>query len=601
MSLLVTGVSGRDYDEDVLEFAQILSGRVALALDNAGLFGELEALEAEQTAALGALTEAVTMENADGILVYANAAAARMLGHASPEAMLRAPERRLVDVYETFAQDGRRLGRADMPGRRVMAGEAPDPLLIRTIDRATGEERWRVLNASAVSGPDGRPRLAVNVLEDVTDVKRAEVAQRFLAQAGELLSSSLDHGETLTQVAQLVVPQLADWCVVEVPDDRGALRAVAVAHADPDKVAYARDYHRRHPARVSDARGAAAVLRTGSSQVFNALSDALLAEGIEDPQAQSELRAMGMRAVMIVPIVAATGPIGTITFVSAESGRTFAPGDLALAEDLGRRAGVAMENARLYSERSHIARTLQASLLPEALPEVPGFAVASMYRPAGQETFVGGDFYDAFETAQGWMLLIGDVTGRGAEAAALTAQARHTLRTAATLLGDPVAAIRQLNRALVDRSELSICTVAMVLLRRRGTATTATVLCGGHPLPMLVRDGVAVPIGRPGPVVGAWDDSTWSTQTVELHGGEVLVLYTDGVTDAEGGHERFGDERLAACLCGATDPAAAVQRVRAALTDFEQGAQADDTAVLAAQWLGVSSPASAPSEHVTSR
>jgi serine phosphatase RsbU (regulator of sigma subunit) len=214
-----------------------------------------------------------------------------------------------------------------------------------------------------------------------------------------------------------------------------------------------------------------------------------------------------------------------------------------------------------------------------------------MYRPAGQETFVGGDFYDAFETAQGWMLLIGDVTGRGAEAAALTAQARHTLRIAATLLGDPAAAIRQLNRALVDKSELSICTVAMVLLRRRGAVTTATVLCGGHPPPLLVRDGIATPIGVPGPVVGAWEESTWSTQTVELHGGELIVLYTDGVTDAEGGEERFGDARLARCLDGATEPAEAVQRIRAALSAFEQGAQADDTAVLAAQWLGAPAPA----------
>jgi PAS domain S-box-containing protein len=587
MSLLVTGLSGREYDEDALDFARILSGRVALALDNAGLFGELEALGAEQTAALGALTEAVTMENADGVLVYANTAAARMLGHATPEVMLRTPEQRLVDVYETFTEDGRRLQRADMPGRRVMAGESPEPLLMRTIHRETGEERWRVLNSTAVPGPDGRPRLAVNVLEDVTDVKRAEIAQRFLAQAGELLSASMDHEETLTRVAHLVVPQLADWCGIHVPDERGVLRLVAVAHVDPGKVAYAEDFNRRHPARVSDSSGAAEVLRTGYAQVFNEISDALLDETMDDPEAAAELRRLGMRAVMIVPMVAAAGPIGTITFATAESGRSFTPGDLALAEELGRRAGVAIENARLYSERSHIARTLQASLLPDALPDVPGFAVASLYRPAGEETFVGGDFYDAFETAQGWMLLIGDVTGRGAEAAALTAQARHTLRIAATLLGDPVAAIRQLNRALVDRSELSICTVAMILLRRRGPVTTATVLCGGHPLPMLVRDGVATPVGQPGPVVGAWDDATWLTQTVELRGGELLVLYTDGVTDAEGAEERFGDERLARCLAGATDPVGAVECVRSAVAAFEEGAQADDTAVLAAQWLGV--------------
>ena len=149
-----------------------------------------------------------------------------------------------------------------------------------------------------------------------------------------------------------------------------------------------------------------------------------------------------MRAVMMVPMVAGGRVIGVISFVSAESGRRFAQADLELAEELGRRAGTAVENARLYRERSHIAATLQRGLLPEELPAIPGLRLASLYRPAGEENLVGGDFYDAFPTAAGWMLLVGDVTGRGAEAAALTGQARHTLRTAGMLLGDPVGRAR---------------------------------------------------------------------------------------------------------------------------------------------------------------
>jgi PAS domain S-box-containing protein len=590
MVLLVTAQSGREYGEDDLEFAQVLSGRVALALDNAGLFSELESLEAQQTAALGSLAEAVTIERTGGELIYANAAAARALGYAEPEELLREPRAAVVDQFDSFTEEGVRVLPEELPGRRVLAGERPAPLLVRAVHRETGEERWRVVKSTAVLDRDGRPRLAVNVLEDVTDVKRAELAQRFLAEAGELLSSSLDYEETLVRVARLVVPQLADWCGVNLPDERGMLRSVAVAHVDPDKTAYAEDYNRRYPTRVGNGGGAAAVLRSGSAQLLNEIPDALLEAAIDDPEQLAELRLLGMRAVMIVPMVAASGPIGTITFVSAESGRRFSPADLVLAEELGRRAGTAVENARLYSERSHIARTLQASLLPDALPEVPGFEVASMYRPAGQETFVGGDFYDAFESSSGWMLLIGDVTGRGAEAAALTAQARHTLRIAATLLGDPVAAVRQLNRALADKSELSICTVAIVHLRRRGPVTVATVLCAGHPPPMLVRDGIARPVGRPGPLVGAWGDSTWTTDSIELRGGELLVLYTDGVIDADGGEERFGDARLAQCLHGARDPRDAVERIRGALGSFEEGAQADDTAVLAVQWLGAAAP-----------
>jgi serine phosphatase RsbU (regulator of sigma subunit)/PAS domain-containing protein len=586
MVLLATADSARTYGDDELAFAQVLSGRVALALDNAGLFSELESLEAQQTAALGSLAEAVTIERAGGELVYANEAAARALGYASSQELAEASGDRVLDRFETFTEDGVAVRPQDLPGRRVLAGEHPGPLLVRAVHRETGEERWRVLKSTAVLDRDARPHLSVNVLEDVTDVKRTELAQRFLAQAGELLSSSLDPEETLTRVARLVVPQLADWCQINLPDERGVLRSVAIAHSDPDKVAFAEGFNCRHPSRITDPGGAAAVLRSGEPRLVNEIPDALLEEAVDDPHAREELRRIGMQAVMIVPMVAARGPIGTITFVSAESGRRFSAADLALAQELGRRAGTAVENARLYTERSHIARTLQASLLPDALPELPGFAVASMYRPAGTETFVGGDFYDAFETAQGWMLLIGDVTGRGAEAAALTAQARHTLRIAATLLGDPAAAIRQLNRGLADKSELSICTVAMVLLRRRDGRATATVLCAGHPPALLVRDGSAQPVGRPGPVVGAWEDSTWPTETIELSAGDLVVLYTDGVTDATRDEERFGAERLAACLAGVGEPAEAVEAIRSAVVAFEEGAQADDTALLAAQWLG---------------
>jgi PAS domain S-box-containing protein len=583
MTLIATSASGRRYDEDDLEFAQILSGRVALALDNAGLFSELESLEAQRGAALGSLAEAVTMQDARGRLVYANEAAARSLGFASARVLLATPAREIVDAFESFNEDGSPLRLDQLPGRRVLAGETPEPLLVRAIHRTTGAERWRVVKATAVPDQRGRPRLAVNVIEDVTEAKRAELVQRFLARAGELLSSSLDYEETLTQVARLAVPRLADWCGVSIPDEHGFVRSVAVAHVDPAKVRFAHDYNQRYPARVSDQGGAAQVMRDGRSQVVNEIPEPLLERAIPDRVQLQALRTIGMRAVMIVPMVGARGVVGAISFVSAESGRTFSDADIELAEELGRRAGVAVENARLYTERSQIAHTLQASLLPGALPDVPGFRLAVMYRPAGEESFVGGDFYDAFATDSGWMFMIGDVTGRGAEAAGLTAQARHTLRTAGALLDDPVAAIERLNHALVAESELSICTVALVKVAERGEVTEATVVCAGHPQPYLVRDGRARAVGRSAPVVGAWEDSAWEPQTIELVAGDVLVLYTDGVLDARGEDDRFGGTRLEAALAGVTSADDAVARVRTALERFEQGAHADDTAVVAVQ------------------
>jgi PAS domain S-box-containing protein len=581
--LLTTHQSGRDYDADTAEFARVLGGRVGLALDNAGLVSELESLEAQTTAALGNLAEAVTVQSRDGGLIYANDAAARALGFADADELLSTPPQDIVDAYESFLSDGRPLTLTDLPGRKVLAGEEAEPTLVRAIHRATGEERWRVVKATPVLDHEGRPRLAVNVIEDVTEVKRAEHAQRFLAEAGAVLASSLDPDETLARVAELAVPRLADWCAVALPDERGWLRQVAVAHPDPDRVRMAREYQERWPSHVTDEGGAAQVLRDGQSQLINDIPDELLAATVTEPERLALLRELGMRAVMIVPMVASGGVIGAMTFVSAESRRTFTPADLELAEDLGRRAGTAIETARLYTERSHIARTLQVGLLPDALPDVPGVRLASLYRPAGDEVLVGGDFYDAIETPSGWMIVVGDVTGRGTEAAALTGQARHTLRTAATLLGDPAAAIEQLNRALSQRGELAICTVAVVLLRDSGATTTAQIVCAGHPPPVLVRGGGARQVGDSGLVVGAWPDAVWHPRTLVLEPGDLLVLHTDGVIDSVGADGRFGEERLLQALSGATSAEEAVARIRAALDAFEVGEQADDTAVLAVE------------------
>ena len=586
LALAVTQESRRRYGADDREFAKVLSGRVALALDNAGLFAEVETLEAQQAAALGSLAEAVTVQDRRGRLVYANEAAARALGFASAAELLATPAREIVDAFDAFHEDGTSLDMERLPGRRALAGEHPEPLLVRAGHRRTGEERWRLTKASAVRDRDGRPRLAVNIIEDVTEARRGELRNRFLAEAGAVLASSLDYEETLARVAQLAVPALADWCGVSMPDERGFLRSVAVAHVDPAKVAFAREYNARYPTRVDDPAGAARVMREQRSQVVNEIPDELLEQAVPDPEQLTAVRAIGMRSVLIVPMVAAGKAIGTISLVNAESRRTFAEGDLALAEELGRRAGTAAESARLYTERSLIARTLQSSLLPAELPSIPGFAMASLYRPAGAENWVGGDFFDAVETGRGWVITVGDVAGHGAEAAALTAQARHTLRTGARLLGDPVAAIRELNQSLRTSERLSVCTVVAVLLEEGTPAARASVVCAGHPQPLLIRAGTITPVGRWGVMAGAWEDGDWEAVPVDVAPGDVLVLYTDGVTDARGQDGRFGDARLRAALAGATDASDAVARIEAALDAFETGSQADDTAVLAVMRTG---------------
>jgi serine phosphatase RsbU (regulator of sigma subunit) len=436
--------------------------------------------------------------------------------------------------------------------------------------------------------------MVVSVIADITASRRAELVQRLLAEAGEVLASSED---TLQRVAELCVPELADWCAISVPDDRGRLQTAAVAHSDPEEAALLRRVGERHPVSLDEPGGSARVFREGEPQLVNDVTDAMIAAAARDDEQLEALRGIGMRAALVVPMRTAERTIGVLSLVDAESGRTFGEDDVTLAMELGRRAATALENQRLYAERSSIARTLQASLLPEALPELPGWRAASLYRPAGDENWVGGDFYEAFPVGADWMLVVGDVTGRGAPAAALTALMRHTLRTAATLTGSAIQALEKLNRDLTARPEVSLCTAVCLVLREVEDGPEADVTCAGHPLPVLVRDGSAEYVGRFGPMLGAFDDEGWEAHTLAVHPSDVLVLYSDGVLDAVGVADRFGPERLLETLSGATGAADAVARIERALSGFEVGAQADDTAILAVERIGARQAQESPLER----
>jgi GAF domain-containing protein len=543
---LGVGTSGRSYGEDDLRYAEILSGHLALALDNATLSQTVTGLERRLEATLTNLGEAVLVRDADGQIVFANPAAARLLSVGSVREVTDASRGALMALFDVFDEAGRSLQLADLPSARAAHGEVPEPLLVRNVIRSTGEERWLLNKATPVFDADGSLSLIVSVIEDLTEVKRAELAQRLLAEAGQELSSSLDYEHTLQRVAQLTVPGLADRCAVAMQGENGALGQVALAPADAGDDALASEFE----------AGAAEVMRSGLPSV----------------RAQ----------VIVVPLaIAEKPPIGALSLAMAESGRTFGEGDLALAAELGRRAAIAVENARLYAERSQIAATLQQSLLPPELPEIPGFRLASLYRAAGEQNEVGGDFYDAFEVSGGWMIVVGDVAGRGAEAAALTSLSRYTFRTAGKLLGDPIATLGQLNAALRERPGLSLVSVCCLLLRVADGYAHADLVLAGHPPAYHLRRGSARPVGVFAPFLGAYEHGGWEATTIRLEPGDQLILYTDGVIDTVGQAERFGEERLAETLRPAAGAADAVRRIEAALVEFAEGSQVDDTAVIA--------------------
>jgi PAS domain S-box-containing protein len=587
--------SGRRYGPDDLPVVQELADRCALALENARLYTELSEAEAgarragdELRTILGGAADAVTAQAPDGTLVYANEAAVKLLGFGSQHELLTAPLDEFARRFEILDERGNALPLDRLPGRRALAGEEPEPLMVRYRAAGDSEARWSRVKSSPVFDESGAVRLAINVIEDITEIKRSEEAQRFLAESGRVLAGSLDYGETLATVAQLAVPEIADWCGVDVVGEDG-LERVAVAHVDPEKVRFAKELAERYPADLSGDQGVGGVLRNGRSELYPEIPDEMLVAAARDPEHLELLRSLGMRAAMIVPMTVHGTVFGVMTFVSAEAGRSFGASDLELAESLALRAGAAVENARLYRARSAIAHTLQASLLPPALPDVPRLELAAAYRAAGEGFDVGGDFYDVFGTTEDqWYALVGDVCGKGSEAAAVTAMARYTIRAAAVRRRSPASILRTLSEAMLrqDDGEAGsgrFCTIACVHLDLARETVRATVACGGHPLPAILRaDGSVEELGSAGTLLGLVESPDLHDVAGELNPGDTLVLYTDGLTEAAAPERVWTPEELLETLRGAAGlPARGVVEHLMAEAIGSLSTPRDDIAVLA--------------------
>jgi hypothetical protein len=554
--------------------------------------GPLALSERQLAVALGALAEAVTVQAADGRLMFANAAALRMLGFSTLEQFLAADPATLLARYRQFRPDGTPLSPDELPGRRVLSGEHAEPVLLRWVELGEGHLRWALIKATPLLDDHGELVGAVNVIEDVTDAADADLARRVLDEAAKTLASSLDYEQTLQHVARLAVPTLADWCAVDLVDRRGEIVQVAVAHVEPEQVRFAHEFRRRYPVDPDAAEGLAAVIRDGTTNLTQDITDAMLAGAARDEEHLALLRELSLRSALIVPLEVSGRVIGAVTLVLTHEARRFTPGDVGLAEELGRRAGAAVHNARLYTERGEIAHVLQASMLPGELPALPGWRTALHHQAAGEANEVGGDLYDISPAGEGrWLVLVGDVVGKGAGAAALTPRVRHTIATAAALTGDPRDGMALLDRALAAEPEPErvLCTAATVVLEAAdGGRARARVVCAGHPAPLLVRAGRAEEICASGRMLGLPEaDDGRAAEDVDLAPGDALVLFTDGVTEAanEDG-ERFGAEGLVAALealpAGATAQEL-VDGVRAALEAFAGGRLGDDAVLLAVQ------------------
>jgi serine phosphatase RsbU (regulator of sigma subunit) len=279
--------------------------------------------------------------------------------------------------------------------------------------------------------------------------------------------------------------------------------------------------------------------------------------------------------------------LGALEVVDSHE-RTFTARDEAVLVQLAQLASVAIYNAQLYERERTIARTLQRSLRPGALPPVRGLSAAVRFRPAGEGIELGGDFYDLFLAGDGaWTALIGDVQGKGPDAAAVTALARHTMRAAAGYESRPSQVLGLLHHALRDQTgdEGRFCTVCYAHLRVQGAQVELELACGGHPLPLVVYpDGRVTPVGRLGTLLGSDIEPLLTDVAVTLGPGEVLVFYTDGVTEVRRRRQEiFGHRELVALLqtCAGLPPDAVVDRVETAVLAASEGRLRDDMAILA--------------------
>jgi serine phosphatase RsbU (regulator of sigma subunit) len=366
---------------------------------------------------------------------------------------------------------------------------------------------------------------------------REQAASELLAEAGRLMESTLSQRERALQLAKLAVPSLADVSMIDGLTPDGQIARLA---AWSDDSYAAEEFIKLRDEVPIDPRGphpVAEVIRTGEPQLLDRLSDQRIEEITTKDEERQALHRHRFRSCLLLPLGARGHVIGCLTLWIMQPANAFDEVARRTAKRLADRAALALDNARLHEQQRHIASVLQTSLRPRSLPEIAGFEASSRFLAAGEAYEVGGDFYDVFRTGSGgWTAVIGDVCGKGPEAAALTALARHSIRAASSPERAPSDVLRALHDSITgERSDLRFCTAALARIQTprngRGSARL-TISLGGHPPPLVLRkDGHVDRLGQPGTLLGALPTPHLADVDARLGVGDALVLYTDGMLD----------------------------------------------------------------------
>ncbi|MFF5992654.1 PP2C family protein-serine/threonine phosphatase [Prauserella flavalba] len=408
---------------------------------------------------------------------------------------------------------------------------------------------------------------------------RGEAA--FLLDASRQLAGSLHVRRIVLNALRLAVPVLGDRAVLALFDGRGVTLSACDTDGAPLPPVLV--------PRLAEDSALGRIRRAGRPELLHVVPGAGSADGfaglLPDAGLRASMAGPGPAEVLGVGLTARGSTAGALIAVRGE-GQGFTRADLALAEEFARHAAVTLDAARLYEERRHVATTLQASLRPPELPSVPGVRVAARYRTGQERLDIGGDFYDVHGGPGDISVVVGDVCGKGVEAAVLTGKARQTIKTAARFDRSPAAILAALNDVLyADRSDRFV-TVACARLRPApdGAGTLATIAVAGHPPPLVLRrDGTVEEPELAGTLAGVLPDLRYEEAAVLLEPGDAMLLYTDGVYEAHGRDGLFGQDRLRALLPGyaGASPETLCEIVEQRVMEHLDGRGHDDIALLA--------------------
>jgi serine phosphatase RsbU (regulator of sigma subunit) len=409
-----------------------------------------------------------------------------------------------------------------------------------------------------------------------------------LAAAGGVFDRSLDPVQTMRAIAEVAVPRLATMCTVDLLGDDGTVTDTVTVSEQPDLARGFDELRERYPLDMGGEGSVVLAIRT-REPVVSDLTRALSPGQIES-EIRELLRSNGFRSLVTIPLVARGRLLGALSFFYLYDARRHDAEEIALMGALGERAATALYNANMYVARTQLARTLQRSLLPETLPALERVVLSSAYHPVGEGNEVGGDFYDVFITPLGCWLVVGDVCGKGPEAAAVTALVRHSIRAFAFVRASPAQVLGAVNEVMLGHAlSLRFATVVLARLDLSAEPVTAVVAGAGHPPPLLLDASGSV--SRPaiqGTMLGVRPGSNVRDLTIELRPGSTLVLYTDGLLDAGAPRRELTPQELALMLtshAGAA-PQAIVQQLERLALSSAAGRLRDDVAILAARVAG---------------